>query len=79
MLLIDMEAGKIITDEEVKANLSNELDYESILNNTQIVLEDLESDETQKVSLSKANLYSGQKAFGYTCLLYTSPSPRDDT
>ncbi len=66
MLLIDMEAGKIITDEEVKANLSNELDYESILNNTQIVLEDLESDETQKVSLSKANLYSGQKAFGYT-------------
>ena len=66
MLLIDMEKGKIITDEEVKANLSNELDYESILNNTQIVLEDLESDETQKVSLSKANLYSGQKAFGYT-------------
>ena len=35
-----MEAGKIITDEEVKANLSNESDYESILNNTQIVLED---------------------------------------
>ncbi len=66
MLLIDMEEGKIITDEEVKANLINELDYESILNNTQIVLEDLESDESQKFSLSKANLYSGQKAFGYT-------------
>ena len=36
------------------------------MNKTQIVLEELESDETQKVSLSKANLYSGQKAFGYT-------------
>ena len=42
------------------------MDYEGILNNTQIVLEDLESDESQKVSLSEGNLYSGQKAFGYT-------------
>ena len=66
MLLIDMEAGKIISDEEVKAELSNERDYEGILNKTQIVLEDLESDEAQTVSLSKISLYSGQKAFGYT-------------
>ncbi len=66
MLLIDMEAGKIISDEEVKADLCNERDYEAILKETQIVLEDMDTDEIQKVSLSKASLYSGQKAFGYT-------------
>ncbi len=66
MLLIDMEAGKIISDEEVKSELSSILDYEGILNKTQIVLEDLEADETPRVSLSKANLFSGQRAFGYT-------------
>ena len=66
MLLIDMEAGKIISDEEVKAELCNERDYEGILKETQIVLEDMDADEIHKVSLSKASLYSGQKAFGYT-------------
>ena len=57
---------KIISDEEVKAELCNERDYEGILKETQIVLEELDADETQKVSLSKNSLYSGQKAFGYT-------------
>ena len=66
MLLIDMEAGKIISDEEVKAELCNERDYEAILKETQIVPEDMDADEIQKVSLSKASLYSGQKAFNYT-------------
>ncbi len=66
MLLIDMEAGKIISDEEVKAELCNERDYEGILKDTQIVLEDMDAEEIQKASLSKASLYSGQKAFGYT-------------
>ena len=66
MLLIDMEAGRITSDDEIKAELINELDYEGILNKTQIVLEDLESDGIQKASLSKETLYSGQKAFGYT-------------
>ena len=62
MLLIDMEAGKIISDEEVKAELCNERDYEQILKETQIVLEDMDADEIQKVSLSKASLHLGQKA-----------------
>ncbi len=66
MLLIDMEAGKIISDEEVKSELSDERDYAGILDKTQIVLEDLESDDLQTFSLSNNSLYSGQKAFGYT-------------
>jgi glutamate synthase (NADPH/NADH) large chain len=41
-------------------------DYEGILKETQIVLEDMDAEEIQKLSLSKASLQLGQKAFGYT-------------
>ena len=41
MLLIDMEKGRIISDEEVKSELATKHPYRSWLDRTQLILEDL--------------------------------------
>ena len=63
MLLIDLEEGRIISDEEIKSEIANENPYREWLKEQLIALDDLEIPaETKKVE----NLVTLQKAFGYT-------------
>jgi len=65
MLLIDLERGRIIDDEEIKAELASLHPYGDILKETQIILEDLPA---MVGSSPRANipLLDLQQAFGYT-------------
>lgn len=65
MLLIDMEAGGIVPDEVIKAEIATKHPYQQWLNNTQLILEDLAPVEPR--SLRKdVSLLDRQQAFGYT-------------
>jgi len=65
MLLIDLEEGRIISDEEVKASLATRHPYPEWLGRTQIVLEDM---PPVKAGAPRTNvsLLDRQQAFGYT-------------
>jgi glutamate synthase (NADPH/NADH) large chain len=41
MLLIDMEEGRIVSDEEIKRQMAEMHPYEGVADNTQMILEDL--------------------------------------
>ena len=66
MLLIDLEKGAIISDDEIKSQLSELNPYSEWLSDTQIVLEDLKSNQTSPRKYLGHELSNGQKAFGYT-------------
>ena len=65
MFLIDMEQGRIIDDEEIKAELSSSKPYRDWLNKTQIHLEDLPKG-IGVMAPDKETLLDRQQAFGYT-------------
>ena len=65
MLLIDLDAGRIIGDDEIKAELARKYPYRSWLARTQIVLEDL-PEVPHTAPESKVSLLDRQQAFGYT-------------
>jgi glutamate synthase (NADPH/NADH) large chain len=65
MLLVDLDQGRLIPDEELKATLANSHPYRQWLERTQLVLEDLPAAPTQ-ASLSNLALLDRQQAFGYT-------------
>ncbi|NOZ42703.1 MAG: glutamate synthase large subunit [Alphaproteobacteria bacterium] len=65
MLLIDTAQGRIISDEEIKAEFSNAYDYEAILARTQIKLEDLPAEFAPHHD-TNVPLLKRQQAFGYT-------------
>ncbi len=65
MLLIDIENGRIIDDDEIKAELSKKHPYRSWLARTQIVLEDLPSVAPQTPA-ANGTLLDLQQAFGYS-------------
>jgi glutamate synthase (NADPH/NADH) large chain len=68
MLLIDMEEGRIIEDEEIKRRLAEEAPYEEWLAETQFKLEELDdvaADATHAANDAPA-LLDRQQAFGYT-------------
>jgi len=68
MLLIDLEQGRIIDDDEVKKQLATENPYAEWLKATQFKLEDLP--DTEQRGLPRPNdlevLHQQQNAFGYT-------------
>nr|WP_127754046.1 glutamate synthase large subunit [Devosia sp. 1566] len=65
MLLIDLEEGRIISDDEIKQSLAVRNPYSAWLARTQIVLEDLP--ETQpKAPTTSESLLDRMQAFGYT-------------
>ncbi len=66
MFLIDVEAGRIIDDAELKAALANFRPYREWLDKTQIVLEDLPPAATAAPSAVTESLLDRQQAFGYT-------------
>ncbi|MEZ5788831.1 MAG: glutamate synthase large subunit, partial [Xanthobacteraceae bacterium] len=65
MLLVDLEEGRLIPDEEIKAALARSHPYHEWLQRTQIVLEDLPPAKSQ-LALSNLSLLDRQQAFGYT-------------
>ncbi len=65
MLLIDLEKGGIISDEEIKRELSTQNPYQTWLNKSQIVLEELPM-PTRYRRESATGLLDRQQAFGYT-------------
>src|SRR5690348_7282623 len=69
MLLIDLEQGRIIGDDEIKQRLADENPYEEWLKATQCKLEELpDPPETNVVSRPNdpSTLLDRQQAFGYT-------------
>ena len=65
MFLIDLEEGRIIGDEEIKASLAQARPYQKWLDETQIQLEDL-PDEVGPMPPDARTLLDRQQAFGYT-------------
>ncbi|OCJ02704.1 glutamate synthase subunit alpha [Rhizobium sp. AC44/96] len=65
MLLIDMEKGKIISDEELKTELATKHPYGQWLDRTQLILEDLKPVEPRALRRD-VSLLNRQQAFGYT-------------
>jgi glutamate synthase (NADPH/NADH) large chain len=65
MLLIDLDEGRIISDDEIKSTLSARHPYKRWLKRTQIVLEDLPEVPPTPVP-TEASLLDRQQAFGYT-------------
>jgi glutamate synthase (NADPH/NADH) large chain len=65
MLLVDLEEGRLIPDEEIKAKLARAHPYKKWLERTQIVLEDLPPARAEP-PISNLALLDRQQAFGYT-------------
>ncbi len=65
MLLIDLEAGRLIDDAEIKASLAGAKPYQSWLDEAQIQVEDLKIDVEPK-GVDQATLLDRQQVFGYT-------------
>jgi glutamate synthase (NADPH/NADH) large chain len=66
MLLIDTEKGKIITDEEIKKQISSRQPYDRWLENYKIRLEDLAEPRLAFASLSPSAVFRYQQVFGYS-------------
>ncbi|MGB5709278.1 MAG: glutamate synthase large subunit, partial [Arenicellales bacterium] len=65
MLLIDLEQGRIIDDEELKQDLASSHDYQGWLDRTQIELASLRP-AVGAMSPDRETLISTQRAFGYS-------------
>ncbi len=68
MLLIDLEQGRIVEDDEIKAELAGALPYQAWLDKAQYKLEDLDHIEPELSELPRetTSLRQRQQAFGYT-------------
>jgi len=65
MLLVDLEEGRLIPDEELKSKLARSHPYKKWLENSQIVLEDLPP-ASEAAPISNLSLLNRQQIFGYT-------------
>ncbi len=65
MLLIDMDKGRIVSDDEVKSELSTKHPYRKWLDRTQLILEELNTVEPRALRRD-VSLLDRQQAFGYT-------------
>ncbi|HIF10724.1 MAG TPA: glutamate synthase subunit alpha, partial [Sneathiellales bacterium] len=66
MLLIDLEQGRIIDDEEIKADLAGMRPYQDVLDQTQMYVESLPAVGGAPMAPDPATLLDRQQAFGYT-------------
>jgi len=65
MLLVDLEEGRLIPDDELKATLARSHPYGEWLERTQMVLEELPP-VAEAAPISNLSLLDRQQAFGYT-------------
>ena len=67
MFLIDLEQGRMIDDEELKANLANSKPYKQWIENLRIRLDDVQPEPAAPApGTSQASLLDRQQAFGFT-------------
>ena len=66
MLLIDLEKGAIITDQELKDDISNKFPYPTILRESNLTLNDLKSANSDYEEYNSDLKLDLQQAFGYT-------------
>ena len=66
MFLVDMEQGRIVSDEEIKAEISGRKPYQTWLDNNKIKLQDLEAPIRTYNNYDPAKLLRMQQAFGFT-------------
>ncbi len=66
IFVVDMEEGKIRTDEEVKGELVRQQPYGEWINNYKIKLEELAEPRVTFTYLSKDSVFKYQQAFGYS-------------
>ncbi len=67
MFLIDLEQGRMVDDEELKANLSNSKPYKQWIENLRIKLDDVQARAAQTSAAAPSlSLLDRQQAFGYT-------------
>jgi glutamate synthase (NADPH) large chain len=66
MFLIDLEQGRMIDDEELKANLANSKPYKQWIENLRVKLDDVEGPTTAEPLPSEVSLLDRQQAFGTT-------------
>src|SRR5690606_11162154 len=65
MLLIDLERGRIVSDEEIKSDIARRHPYRQWLANTQLILEELKPVEPRDLR-KEVSLLDRQQAVGYT-------------
>jgi len=66
MFLIDLEQGRMIDDEELKAGLTNTKPYKQWIENVRIKLDDVKGHESEAAQASAVTLLDRQQAFGYS-------------
>lgn len=66
MFLVDMEQGRIISDDELKTNICNQRPYADWLNQYKIKLTELPEPRVMFSDLGAEQIFKYQKAFGYT-------------
>ncbi|MFT3746909.1 MAG: glutamate synthase large subunit [Agriterribacter sp.] len=66
MFVVDMEQGRIISDEELKRDICTQKPYSDWLNQYKIRLEELAPPRVTFTHLSEESVFKYQKAFGYS-------------
>ena len=66
MFVVDMEQGRIISDQELKSKICSQKPYGDWLNQYKIRLEELDEPRVAFTHLSDASIARYQKAFGYS-------------
>ncbi|MDD0839183.1 glutamate synthase-related protein [Curvibacter sp. HBC61] len=66
MFLIDLEQGRMIDDEELKASLANSKPYKQWIENLRIKLDDVQAGAAAAPATSELSLLDRQQAFGTT-------------
>ncbi|MEY2646520.1 MAG: hypothetical protein RL158_496, partial [Bacteroidota bacterium] len=66
MFVVDMEAGRIISDDELKQSICGKQPYADWLNKYKIRLEELPEPRIQFTHLEHDQIFKYQKAFGYS-------------
>ncbi|MEO8413145.1 MAG: glutamate synthase large subunit [Ginsengibacter sp.] len=66
MFVVDLEEGRIISDEEIKQNICSRNPYAEWLNKYKIRLEELPEPRVMFTHLEHQQVFKYQKAFGYT-------------
>lgn len=66
MFVVDMEQGRIISDEELKQDICSRKPYSDWLNQHKIRMEELDAPRVTFTHLAEESVFKYQKAFGYS-------------
>jgi glutamate synthase (NADPH) large chain len=66
MFIVDLEKGRIVSDEELKNELINKKPYGEWIQYNELHIDDVPDTDTPKYKFEPSTLVERQKAFGYT-------------